>query len=143
MTQSQRIARALKMRGPRGITPLDFIGDTFDGGTQIMRVAARVQELRDRGLTIENVGGQHAIYVLRDPEGGENAPESTPTAPGHTPVSPLGTAPQGAILPASSGTGSDTPDARCGATSGPVPLPLFADERPREGGMYDPYSEAA
>lgn len=47
LTQCQRIKRALDQRGPRGVSPTDFSQKpTIDGGPPILRVAARIDELR-------------------------------------------------------------------------------------------------
>lgn len=67
MTQAQRIHRALKLAGPRGITALDFIRTpTFDGGLPITRLAARIQELREQGhvITSSEKRNKCAVYVL-------------------------------------------------------------------------------
>jgi hypothetical protein len=68
MNQRDRVLRALRMHDT--ITPLDFMqADTIDGGAQIFRLAARVEELRARGYAIENVGGRYARYrLVRDLE---------------------------------------------------------------------------
>ncbi len=67
MTQRARTLRALLRVGARGLTAADFAsGQTCDDGPPIMRLAARVQELRDSGLTITSTGrrGPLAVYVI-------------------------------------------------------------------------------
>ncbi len=52
-SQTERVLNALRKAGPRGITAVDFaLPDVIDGGPPIMRVAARVMDLRRQGHTI-------------------------------------------------------------------------------------------
>lgn len=63
-TQTDRVYAALQ-RGP--ITSVDFQSPTCDGGPPILRVAARINELRDRGCRIRSEvvsGSRLARYVL-------------------------------------------------------------------------------
>lgn len=73
MTQSTRILELLHDRGARGITPIDFALPTTDDGPPIMRVAARIHDLKGRGFGIETDStGLVARYVLTvDAERGE------------------------------------------------------------------------
>ena len=66
MTQKERILRMLNQRGGLGVTPVDFQGpDVIDGGKPILRLAARVGDLRDDGYVIRTFKkGQVAKYVL-------------------------------------------------------------------------------
>ena len=51
MTQKQRILRMLHQRGGLGVTPVDFAGpNVIDGGAPIMRVAGRINGLRNRAM---------------------------------------------------------------------------------------------
>lgn len=66
MTQKQRILRMLHQRGALGVTPVDFAGpNVIDGGAPIMRVAGRINDLRNEGHVIRTFKkGQVAKYVL-------------------------------------------------------------------------------
>ena len=66
MTQKQRILTMLNQRGSLGVTPVDFAGpDVIDGGAPIMRVAGRINDLRNEGYEIRTFKkGQVARYVL-------------------------------------------------------------------------------
>lgn len=86
MTQRDRIRDALH-RGP--VSPIDFLRHpTVDGGPPILRVAARVHELRQDGHQITETRAQDgtAVYTLAAPHipGGKEAPPhgaSPPSAP--------------------------------------------------------------
>jgi hypothetical protein len=56
----------LHQRGGLGVTPVDFAGpDVIDGGAPIMRVAGRINDLRNEGYVIRTFKkGQVAKYVL-------------------------------------------------------------------------------
>ena len=66
MTQKQRILKALQAAGAEGIKPEDFLlPDVVDAGKPILRVAARIDDLRKEGLTITtDTSGHTAIYRL-------------------------------------------------------------------------------
>lgn len=66
MTDKQRVHRLLIARGDLGVSPVDFQSPTIDGGKPIMRVAARIKELRDDGepITTELVN-RVALYRLK------------------------------------------------------------------------------
>lgn len=69
LSQKARVLGLLRERGDRGITAADFLlPDVVDGGKPIARLAARVDELRSRGLTIVTEGRRagFSIYVLRE-----------------------------------------------------------------------------
>jgi hypothetical protein len=71
MTQQARVLAALRHRGTHGITAADFAaGRVIDGQKPIMRVAARILELRKEGHRIDVVGerdGGCAVYrLMRD-----------------------------------------------------------------------------
>lgn len=56
-SQTDRVLNALRKAGSRGITAVDFqLPDVIDGGPPIMRVAARVMDLRRQGHTIISAG---------------------------------------------------------------------------------------
>lgn len=66
MTQTDRIAAALKAH-PNGVTQADWTGPhTIDNGPPILRLAARILELKTRGFPIEIVGTRDrcAVYQL-------------------------------------------------------------------------------
>lgn len=65
MTQAARVLAALRKHG-RGITQVDFLTPTVDGGAPITRVAARVLELKQDGHHIVKDGERDscAIYKL-------------------------------------------------------------------------------
>jgi hypothetical protein len=68
LTQKKRVERALERSGKRGITQADFLGpDVIDGRAPITRLAARIGELEQDGLTIVAGGrrdGGCVIYRL-------------------------------------------------------------------------------
>ncbi len=72
-SQNARVLRALQNRGKRGITQLDFVPPlVVDGGTPVLRLPARINELRRRGhairsrLTTTAGGARVALYTLDD-----------------------------------------------------------------------------
>jgi len=57
MTQKQRVLRSLQASGVRGVTQADWTGcyrQTPDGGPPILRLPARIMELRQDGVLIVN-----------------------------------------------------------------------------------------
>jgi hypothetical protein len=69
-TQLERVLRAAKSY--RGVCQADFLGDTVDGGPNITRVAARLQEAEDRGHEFELLGRRDKCRIYRwisGPEG--------------------------------------------------------------------------
>lgn len=83
MTQTRRVLAALRMRGARGITAADFAaGRVIDGNKPIMRVAARILELRQDGHEIivegERDGGCAVYRLLRDTQ---DEPAKLPAPP--------------------------------------------------------------
>lgn len=56
----------LHQRGGLGVTPVDFTGpDVIDGGAPILRLAGRINDLRNQGYVIRTFKkGQVARYVL-------------------------------------------------------------------------------
>lgn len=78
MSQCSRILAALE-NGP--VSPIDFAApDVIDGGAPIMRVAARIQDLRDQGLEIATATAANgtAIYTITQgtDQGSSTAAES-------------------------------------------------------------------
>jgi len=67
MTQKQRILAQLKAAGGRGVSPTDFLApDVCDGGKPILRVAARILDLKNEGHSIDcQTEAGTAVYVLR------------------------------------------------------------------------------
>jgi hypothetical protein len=70
LTQTQRVLRLLEQRGERGITAADLLPPVVDGLKPVGRLAARIDELRSRGLHIvtDRKGGGYARYILREPQ---------------------------------------------------------------------------
>lgn len=68
MSQAGRVYSALLRAGSEGITPIDFAApDVIDGGPPIMRVAARIRDLREEGFNIDTVTeARVARYSLAD-----------------------------------------------------------------------------
>src|SRR5690349_8807518 len=69
--QKQRVLAALRSRGARGITQVDFLApNVIDGGKPITRVAPRILELRkDDGheIVVDGERDSCAVYrLLRD-----------------------------------------------------------------------------
>lgn len=67
-TQCYRVLKALRAH-PDGLTQVDFLApDVIDGGYPITRLAARIQDLRDRGAEIFVDGKRNgcAIYRLHE-----------------------------------------------------------------------------
>lgn len=73
--QWERVLRALRTAGPRGIDQGQLLRPTIDGGEPIARLASRIEELRDRGYRIDTRRRRagYAIYVLV----GDPAPAAT------------------------------------------------------------------
>jgi len=67
MTQKQRILAQLKAAGGRGVSPTDFLApNVCDGGSPILRVAARILDLKNEGHSIDcQTEAGVAVYVLR------------------------------------------------------------------------------
>jgi len=69
VTQKDRVLAALIARQDRGITPVDFAApDVIDNGKPIMRVAARIHDLRQDGIPILEAREPNgtARYTLND-----------------------------------------------------------------------------
>jgi hypothetical protein len=64
MTQKERILKALRAAGERGVTTVDMVNGSL--GEPILRGAARIEELRDEGFAIKTVKlkNRTARYVL-------------------------------------------------------------------------------
>jgi hypothetical protein len=86
MTQTARVLAALRSRGAHGITAADFAaGRVIDGQKPIMRVAARILELRQAGHRIEVIGerdGGCYVYRLVHDTQDNPPPRPTPHEPG-------------------------------------------------------------
>ena len=67
LSQRQRVLRALYRAGTEGITAADFAApNVIDGDKPIMRLAARIEELREDGYPIHGAGrrGTLKVYAL-------------------------------------------------------------------------------
>jgi len=68
-TQAARVLAALRSRGQHGICAVDFlVPDVCDGGSPILRLPSRINDLKNVGHDIENTGKRRSktdIYVLR------------------------------------------------------------------------------
>lgn len=70
LSQNQRVLALLRSRGEQGVSPVDFAApNVVDGQAPIMRLAARIKDLRDDGLPIRDAGwvGPVRRYVLEQP----------------------------------------------------------------------------
>jgi len=69
-TQNARILTLLTQRGERGITAMDMLSPTADGGPPVMRLPSRIDELRRCGYRISSRmvatagGARVARYIL-------------------------------------------------------------------------------
>lgn len=93
LTQAQRIERVARQRGSHGFTVADFASpDVVDGGPPILRVAARVAELRSRGVPIVQAGRRGGLVIYQLPPDHYapivSVPTSTPALFAPPPVSP-------------------------------------------------------
>jgi hypothetical protein len=92
--QTARILAALK-RGP--VTPLSFQGPTVDGLAPILRVAARIADLKADGYDIQTVRAPSgiAIYQLKlaPTNGGDRVMTASERQTGATPTSPISAVP--------------------------------------------------
>ena len=78
MTDRLRILAALEQGT---VSPVDFAApNVIDGGKPVMRVAARVKELRDAGYTIRSSRAANgiALYTLEATPESDAAPTGTP-----------------------------------------------------------------
>ena len=68
MTQTERVLAMLRVRGERGLRPEHFLAPTIDGGRPILRVAARVLDLRRQGyeITTSAHDGPTAVYTIHE-----------------------------------------------------------------------------
>jgi len=64
MTQKERILKALRAAGERGVTTVEMVNGSL--GEPILRGAARIEELRDEGFAIKTLKlkNRTARYVL-------------------------------------------------------------------------------
>jgi hypothetical protein len=66
MTQTERVVRALRLAGERGITQIDFLlPNVIDGGKPITRVAARVKDAREQGEAILVDGERDSCVIYK------------------------------------------------------------------------------
>jgi hypothetical protein len=82
MTELERVIRALRAAGDRGITQVDFLTpDVIDGEKPITRLAARILELKAEGYQIEGSGKRDKckVYVLAADPVAVQAPVPVPT----------------------------------------------------------------
>ena len=68
-TQTTRVLAALRRAGADGISVVDFLPPTIDGGLPVTRLAARVADLRAAGHEIATRRSRSgvAVYVLELP----------------------------------------------------------------------------
>lgn len=105
-SQRVRVLNALERAGQRGITAVSFLApDVIDGGLPVLRVGARIDDLRRAGhaigTTMEQVGGarlavyrlapaRHAEPVTPEPQpAGEQEALAIAIAPARGKVSPF------------------------------------------------------
>jgi hypothetical protein len=77
MTQTKRVRAALERAGKQGVSPTDFLRyPTVDGGPPILRLAARILDLRNDGLSIESSTDPNGVarYVLVSEPGPNGEP---------------------------------------------------------------------
>ena len=80
MTQVDRVLAAVTRAGARGITAVDFAApDVIDGGKPIMRVAARINDIRNDGIAIVTDGERNGCAVYKLASAIDQ--EETPCAP--------------------------------------------------------------
>jgi len=88
-SQKDRVLSALRARGTRGLTQDDFLPpNVCDGGTQVLRLAARIKDLRKKdGHTISTElvptqgGARIAVYrLVREAPAPSAPPAAAPTA---------------------------------------------------------------
>ena len=66
LTQTQRVLRLAYARGDQGITAVDFqLPHVADGGTPILRVAARILELEEEGIHFTDGGTRNRCKVYK------------------------------------------------------------------------------
>ena len=90
MTDRDRVLKLLRARGETGVTPLDWARTpTADGGKPMLRLAARVQELRvlGYGIRTERLKSGVAKYVLDDADDPHDHLFQMPAEP-HKPAGP-------------------------------------------------------
>lgn len=74
LTQTERVVRAIRRAGERGITQVDFLlPHVIDGGRPITRLAARVKDARDAGEQIVVDGERDSCAVYKIAEGVSSA----------------------------------------------------------------------
>lgn len=79
-TQKERVLAALR-REP--LTQVDFLApSTCDGGPPIIRLPARIDELRQDGHDIRIVGRRHSCGLYRLHESADSAPAESSPDPG-------------------------------------------------------------
>lgn len=66
MNQVERVVRLARSRGAQGITQVDFLTPTADGGPAITRLAARVYDAKGQGFEFCKAGTRNScdIYCL-------------------------------------------------------------------------------
>lgn len=107
MSQRGRILAQLERAGH--ITPVDFAApDVCDGGLPIMRVAARIQDLRDQGhlITTGRLKNGCAVYTLEDFAQSDHGKTDGPSLPAGTSTMAALT---GALGPAGTASSSVAP----------------------------------
>ncbi len=83
LSQEERVLRALRQVGSRGVTAVDFDPpNVIDGREPIQRLAARVLALKGKGHRIDVVGKRNrcAIYQLQEEKRLAAVPEPAPAS---------------------------------------------------------------
>lgn len=65
MTQLERVIKLATVRGDDGITQVDFLSPTADGGPTITRLAARILDAKAQGYRFDKVGERASCHVYR------------------------------------------------------------------------------
>ena len=82
MTQNERVLKLLRARAGEGVNTTDLMAPDADGGKPILRLAARIDDLRRRGHGFEvrrRSNGTTTYVLLHDAERGSCSPQASPT----------------------------------------------------------------
>ena len=78
VTQNDRVLKLLRAREGEGINTTDLMAPAADGGKPILRLAARIDDLRKRGHGFEvrrRSNGTVTYVLLHDAERGSRSPQ--------------------------------------------------------------------